>query len=321
MKFSKSILGKGLIAISFAMMATSSNAEELTIGLAVPSMASAFWTSATYGVETEAGVAQVELIKLDAGSDTNVSQQVSQIGDLIQRGVDAIIIGATNGDAIRPIAERAIAAGIPIIGFSSPPSTDQLSSYIGADHYDMGRLQAECLGTAIGGTGEVAMMSFVEGQIWAELRATGFKETIAEKFPGIQIVTENRLAITRAQGITTAEDIIQRFPGIDGFYTTTDELAAGTVTALKASGMDSNVSVSTSNLSPVAQQMLRDGEIVCTSIQKIVEQGQNALREAVKAANDQETNAAVILPALLVTADNLDTIDLSPIVAPADYRP
>lgn len=312
---------KGLLAISLALIVSGAKAEEITIGLTVPAMATAFWTSATYGVEKEAEEAGVTLIKLDAGADTNVAQQVSQMGDLIQRGVGAIIVGATNGDALKPITERAVAAGIGVIGFSSPPSTDQLASYIGADHYDMGRLQAQCLGSAMGSKGEVAMMSFIEGQIWAELRAQGFKETLAKEFPEIQIVAENRLAVTRAQGITATEDLIQRFPNIAGIYTTIDELAAGAVTALEAAGLGDKVHVSTSNLSPVAQQMLRDGDIKCTSIQKIVEQGRNALREAVKAARGEETNEAVILPALLVTQENLDTVDLSPIVAPSDYRP
>ena len=63
----------------------------------------------------------------------------------------------------------------------------------------MGRLQAECMGKALGGKGKVAMMSFITGQIWADLRAKGFKETLAKEFPEITIVAENRLATTRAE--------------------------------------------------------------------------------------------------------------------------
>ena len=317
----KSIALKASIALALASFSAHVQAAELTIGLAVPSMADAFWTSATYGVEEEAKVAGVKLIKLDAGSNTNVTQQTAQMGDLIQRHVDAIVIGATNGDALKAITERAIVSGIPVIGFSSPPSTDKLASYIGADHYQMGKLQAQCLGKAMGGQGKVAMLSFIEGQVWADMRANGFKETIAKDYPKIQIVAENRRAVGRADGITATEDIIQRFPDIGGIYTTVDELGAGAVTAVKAAGKSGKIKVSTSNLSPVARQMLKDGDIACTSIQKIVEQGRNALREAVKAASGKETEAAVILPPLLITRDNLETVDLGPVSAPADYRP
>lgn len=317
----KSVLGKGLSILALSVFMSNAQAGEPTIGLSVPAMGSAFWLSATYGVDKEAQETGITLIKLDAGGDTNVSQQVSQIGDLIQRGVKAIIVGATNGDAVKPIVERAIASGIPVIGFSSPPSTDKIASYIGADHFDMGRLQAECLSKAMGGKGEVAMLSFIEGQIWAEYRANGFKETMAKKFPDVKIVAENRLATTRAQGITTTEDLIQRFPNLKGIYSTTDELGAGAVTAIKSAGLAGKVFVSTSNLSPVAQQMVRDGDVECTSIQKIVEQGRNALRQAVIAAKGGKNDGAVILPAILVVKENLDTVDLGPVVAPDTYRP
>ena len=312
----KTILTGAVLALG----AASVSAEDLTIGFSVPSLASVFWTSAAYGVEEEAKAAGVDLILLDAGADTNVSQQISQMSDLTQRRVDAIIVGATNGDALAPIANRAIAQGIPVVGFSSPPSTDKLASYIGADHFDMGRLQAQCLGEAMGGKGKVAMLAFLEGQIWAEYRANGFMETMAAEYPDIEIVVDNRLALTRAQGITAAEDILQRFNDIGGFYTTIDELASGVVTALKSAGRD-DVYVSTSNLSAGAQTMLMEGDIVCTSAQLIVEQGRNALREAVKAAKKEPNTPAVILPAIKITRENLAEVDLGPIIAPADYRP
>ncbi|WP_288960828.1 substrate-binding domain-containing protein [uncultured Sulfitobacter sp.] len=321
MKVRKTIKSAALLLGSMVMLSAPAYSEELTIGLSVPSLASAFWTSATYGVEQEAKEENATLLKLDAGGDTNVTQQVSQISDLIQRRVDAIIIGATNGDALKAITERAIAAGIPVIGFSSPPSTESLSSYIGADHYDMGRLQARCLADGMGGKGKVAMLSFIEGQIWAEYRANGFKETLAKEFPEIEVVVENRLAVTRAQAITTVEDILQRNAEITGIYTTVDELAAGAVTALKSAGKNDAVTVSTSNLSPVARQMLMDGDIACTSVQLIVEQGRNALKQAVLAATESKNDGAVILPAVLVTKENLPGLDLAPIVAPESYRP
>jgi ABC-type sugar transport system substrate-binding protein len=307
----------GLATVLCCLGLVSAKATDVTIGYSVPSMGSAFWTSATYGVEKEAEASGTKLIKVDAGSDNNVAQQIGQIQDLIQRHVNAIIIGAANDDALKPIAERAIAAGIPVIGFSTPPNTDKMASYIGADHYDMGRLQAECMGKAIGGKGKV--VSFITGQIWADLRAKGFKETMAKEFPGVSIVAENRLATTRAESITLTEDWIQRFPDLAGIYTTIDDMAGGVVPTLKAAKKP--IVVTTSNLSPSAQKMIHDGDLPCTSIQKIVEQGRNALQQAVKAANKEPTTKAILLPAVLVTKENIDTVDLSSVSAPADYRP
>ena len=161
-------------------------------------------------------------------------------------------------------------------------------------------------------------MSFITGQIWADLRAKGFKETLAKEFPEITIVAENRLATTRAESITVARIGCSAFPTCRHLHHRR-YMAGGVVPALKAA--KKSVVVTTSNLSSLTQKMIHDGDLPCSSIQKIVEQGRNALQQAVLAARKEPTAKAVLLPALMVTKDNIDTIDLSSVSAPADYRP
>ncbi|WP_210494099.1 TMAO reductase system protein TorT [Microvirga antarctica] len=312
--------GLGLLA-SLTTFSGATLAQEKTIGVAVPNLASSFWISAVYGVEDEAKKNGVKVLKLNAGGDANSSQQIAQIQDLIQRKVDAIVVGATNGDAVKAIVEQAIERGIPVIGVSSPPSSTKLASIVSADHYDMGKLQAECLAKALGGKGNVAMMAGPTGQAWSDLRAKGFKETLAKQAPAIKVVAESRLADNRNAALTTAEDWTQRFPDLNGVYAATDDMAAGVISAYKSAGKLKGVKVSASNLSPTAQQLLKDGELVCTSIQQVVAQGRAALKQAAAAANKQPVQKEVVLPALLVTTDNLASVDMSSVVAPSDYRP
>lgn len=291
-----------------------------TIGFAVPNLASSFWISATYGVQKAADELGVELVVVDAGGDGNAVQQISQIQDLMQRGVDAMVIGATNGDSIAPVVEQALAANIKVVGLSSPPSNAGLSAIVSADHYDMGKLQAECLGGALGGTGNVAMMAGPSGQVWSDRRADGFRETLAAKFPDVKVIAESRLADNRNDALRVAEDWAQRFPEINGVYSATDDMAAGVIAAYDAAG-NTSVKFSASNLSPTAQDLIKSGKLACTSIQKIVLQGYEALKAAVAAADGQSVEASIVTPALLVDAANLDSVDLSDVVAPADYRP
>jgi ABC-type sugar transport system substrate-binding protein len=173
----------------------------------------------------------------------------------------------------------------------------------------------------MGNKGNVAMMAGPSGQAWSDLRADGFRETLAEVAPDIAIVAESRLADNRNAALTTAEDWIQRFPDLTGIYSATDDMAAGVITALKAADRLDAVKVSASNLSPTAQQLLESGELACTSIQQIVAQGRAAVDQAVAAANGEAVEKSVVTPALLVTKDNLATVDMSSVVAPADYRP
>ncbi|MBK1836265.1 substrate-binding domain-containing protein [Azospirillum sp. YIM B02556] len=314
-RFAGSLAALLLLSIAPAL------AQDKAIGFAIPNLASSFWISAVYGAEQEAKAAGVTLVKLNAGGDANTSQQIAQIQDLAQRGVAAIIVGATNGDAVRAVVEQAVGRGIPVVGISSPPNSDRLSATVSADHYDMGRLQARCLAQAIGGKGEVAMMAGPTGQAWSDLRAKGFRETLAKEAPGVTVVAESRLADNRNAALTTAEDWTQRFPELKGVYAATDDMAAGVVAAMKAAGRMPAVRVSASNFSPTAQQLLKDRELACTSIQQVVAQGRAAFTQALAAAGKKPVEAKVVLPALLVTSDTLGEVDLSSVVAPADYRP
>src|SRR5262249_19852899 len=145
----------------------------------------------------------------------------------------------------------------------------------------------------------VGMIAGPAGRSWSDQRANGFRETIKAEFPKIKVVAESRLADNRNSALNTTEDWVQRFPDLKGIYSATDDIGAGVVDGLKAANKFGPVKVSTSNFSPTAQKMLASGEFVCTAIQQIVLQGRVALREAVKAAKGESTDAKVGTPALL----------------------
>ena len=291
-----------------------------TIGFSVPSLANSFWISATYGVDTGAKKNGLNLVIVDAGGDSNTAQQISQIQDLIQRNVKAMIVGATNSKAVVPVVDQALAAGIIVVGLGSRPANKDLTSVVSADHYDMGKLQAECLGKALNGSGEVAMMAGPTGQYWSDRRADGFRDTLKAKYPNIKIVAESRLADNRNAALRVAEDWTQRFPEINGVYSATDDIAAGVIAAFDAAGL-TKVKFSASNLSPTAQKMIKSGKLACTSIQTIVGQGKAAVKIVVDALAGKKVPELIETPAVLVDASNIDTVDLSDVVAPADYRP
>ncbi len=311
---------KLMAAVALLAMSAATAAQAETIGFSVPSLTSSFWVSATYGVQKAAKEAGVELVVVDAGGDANAVQQISQIQDLVQRGVDAIVIGATNGDSVAPVVEQAIAAGIKVVGISSPPANKDLSAVVSADHYDMGKLQAECMGKALGGKGNVAMMAGPQGQTWSDRRAAGFRETLAASFPDVKIVAESRLADNRNDALRVAEDWTQRFPDVNGIYSATDDMAAGVISAFDAAGLK-DVVFTASNLSPTARDLIKSGKMSCTSIQKIVAQGSAALKAAVDASKGAAVDAEIVTPALLIDAGNIDSVDLGDVVAPDDYRP
>jgi len=294
--------------------------EKYTIGLSMPEIKGSFWISIYYGVTDEAAKLGMDVIAVEAGGFQNVDKQISQIEDLITRGVDIILVGATSAEGVVPVLEEAIDAGIPVIGLSSLPATDKLVSKIGADHYTMGKMLAQCGAEKLGGTGKVAMASGPSGVIWATLRSKGFHEEMANSFPDMEIVAEQNTPTGRDQGVTLTEDWLQAFPDLNMIYAATDDIGAGAADALASAG-NTDVIVVTANLSPIGREYLMSGKILCEAVQQIVLQGREGVRQA-KAYLDGETvEPMVITEVLLVTADNIDEVDLSEFQAPADFVP
>jgi TMAO reductase system protein TorT len=295
--------------------------KDLTIGFSAPDLNESFWVSMAYGIDQEAKKLGVEVIRVSAGGDANANQQISQLQDLLQRNVDGLIVGATDGDAVRSVVDQASSQNVPVVGLSSIPNSDKIASAVGADHYGMGKIQAQCLGGALNGKGEVAMLGGPAGQSWADNRVKGFKETLAKEFPGIKIAAVSRLADNRNAAVTTTEDWIQRFPSLSGIYSATDDIGSGAVDAIKAARKLDQIKVTSSNFSPAAEQLLKDGTFVCVSVQEIVQQGREAVQQAVNAAEDKQVEKDVVTPVVKITKSNIDSVDFGPIRAPEGYKP
>lgn len=295
--------------------------KQLTIGFSMPDSSESFWVSMAYGVQQEAKKLGVKVVKASAGGDANANQQISQIQDLMQRGVDGMIVGATDANAVAPVVNQAIAQGIPVVGASSLPNSKKLTSSVFTDNVGMGTIEAKCLGKAIGGKGTVAMLVGPSGQIWADLRAKGFNDTLKKEFPDVKVVASTRLADNRNAALTITQNWLQRFPSLNGIYSVTDDTGAGAVDAIQSAHKTGQIKVSASNFSPAARQLLQKDLFVCTAAQEIVTQGEQALLQAVNAAKKKPVKATVVTPVVKLTKENFAQTSLAKLQAPAGFTP
>ena len=314
-------VGCAALATVAAGCGASSKSNQMTVGFSMPDSSESFWISMAYGVQQEAKKLGVKVITTSAGGDANANQQISQIQDLTQRGVKALVVGATDANAVSAVVNQAAAQGTPVVGASSLPNSKKLASSVFTDNIGMGAIEARCLGTALGGKGTVAMLVGPAGQIWADLRAKGFSDTLKKQFPGIKVVASTRLADNRNAALTTTQDWLQRFPSLSGIYSVTDDTGAGAVDAIQAAHKSGSIKVASSNFSPAAQQLLKKGLFVCTAAQQIVTQGEQALLQAVNAAKKQPVKATVVTPVVKITGTTVGSVDLSQLQAPAGFKP
>ncbi|XVV13154.1 ABC transporter substrate-binding protein [Actinoplanes sp. CA-131856] len=200
--------------------------------------ANPFRIAETDSIEDEAakqGV--VNLTTTNANSQFN--KQISDVEQMIDSGVQLLVIAPLNSDGWDSVFAKASAKHIPIITIdrkiNATPCQDYLS-FIGSDFAEQGKRAATEMAKALGNKGKVAILLGAPGNNVTTLRTSGFKDEIAKIAPDIQIVFEQTGNFAREDGQKVTEQLLQSNPDINGIYGENDEMALGAITALKGAG-------------------------------------------------------------------------------------
>lgn len=138
------ILCSSIVAVSLAISSSVVVADNGFVGISMPTQSSSRWIS-----DGESMVAQFEAADYRTVlqyAEDNIPNQLSQIENMIVRGVDAIVIAAIDGTTLSNALENANAAGIEIIAYDRLiRNSEHVSYYATFDNFKVGVLQASSL--------------------------------------------------------------------------------------------------------------------------------------------------------------------------------
>jgi len=208
-----------------------------TIGLSVSTLNNPFFVTLRDGAQAMATELGLELLVTDA--QDSVSTQINDIEDLIQRGVQVLIVNPTDSDAVVPAVMAANAAGVPVIAVDRGVGAGaQVAYYIASDNVAGGGAAGEFVCEMLGGSGPVVELEGIPGVSATRERGQGFNEYLAANCPGIVIVARQTANFNRAEGLTVMENILTAQPEIAAVFAHNDEMALGALQAIEASGRD-----------------------------------------------------------------------------------
>lgn len=262
-----------------------------TIGLSVSTLNNPFFVTLRDGAQAMADQLGFELLVTDA--QDSVSTQINDIEDLIQRGVQVLIVNPTDSDAVVPAVLAANAAGVPVIAVDRGVGAGaELAYYIVSDNVAGGAAAGDYICEMIGGTGSVVELEGIPGVSATRERGQGFNEAIAANCPDVAVVARQTANFNRAEGLTVMENILTAQPEIAAVFAHNDEMALGALQAIEASGRD--ILVVGFDATDDAVQAVNDCRMGATVAQLPAQLG----AQAVEAAQTILTDGA---PASLVT--------------------
>ncbi len=179
-----------------------------------------------------------ELIVTDAQGQT--SKQVSDVEDLVARGVNAIFLAPREYEGLAPALQAAKAANIPVFLIDREARGtvgEDYVAFIGSDFTSEGRRAAQWLAEKTGGRANIVELTGTSGSSVARDRSQGFNEVRAN-YPEMRIIVSQNGDFSRATAQNVMQNIIQaRGREITAVYTHSDEMALGAIQALQAAGI------------------------------------------------------------------------------------
>lgn len=224
-----------------------------------------FFQGTTDGAEDKAAeYGNVELI-VKAPDVSDASKEIQIMEDLIAMGVDGIAVGPVDAAALKPVIDKATAAGIKVVTFDSDSPDSTRLGYIGTDNVSAGRHMGEVLGEQLGGKGKVLVSMGVATQQNLIQRLDGVKEVLAEKYPDIEIVDEQSSQGDTSIALANIENMITAHPDFDALIGIDAAAGPAAVVAWKAQGLD-KVVITFDDTDDIIQGV-RDGQITVTLAQ------------------------------------------------------
>lgn len=124
-----------------------------------------------------------------ADANGNSSKQVEQVRQMLNKGIDLLIISPNEAQPLTDIVEQIYDKGIPVIVIDRKTASTLYTAYVGADNYQIGKMAGEYLGNLLKGKGNVLEVMGLPGSSPAIERENGFDDGI-KKYTGIHITAQ-----------------------------------------------------------------------------------------------------------------------------------
>ena len=276
-----------------------------------------FWKSIHAGAARAAREAGVEIFWKGPQKEDDRAQQITVVEDFISRGVDGIVLAPLDDRAlVRPVAD-AVREGIPVVVIDSGLQGSDYASYVATDNYKGGVLAARRLGGLLDGKGRIFLIRYQEGSASTEQREAGFLDTVTKEFPGLVLLVQDQYAgATTETAYQLAENLISRFPDVEGVFAPNESSTFGTLRALQESRLAGKIVFVGFDSSPKLVQGLRDGDIQGLVIQNPVQMGYLGVKTIVAHLRGEPVEKIIDTGVVLATRDNMDTLEIRALLTP-----
>lgn len=290
---------------------TAGEGDQPRVALIMKSLANEFFVTMAEGAEAHHAEHddEYDLIVNGTKDESDISQQVSLVEQMIATGVDAIVIAPADSRALAPVLKRAQDAGIVVVNIDNKLDEETLEQvglevpFVGPDNRKGARMVGDVLASQLQPGDEVAILEGIPTAFNAQERRAGFEAAMDSA--GMRVVAVQSGQWEQARGNTVASAIINSHPNLKAILASNDNMALGAAAAVRQAGKADQIKVVGFDNIQAIQDMVRSGRVLATADQHADQLAVFGIEYALQILDGQATPGDRETPVDLVTADVL----------------
>lgn len=242
------------------------------------------------------------MLSVDPGND--VTLQITQIEDLIARGIDAMFLNPAEQEGILPALDMLKEANIPIVGFDTEVADmSYLVTYAGSDNYNAGKVCGDDLVKKLPNGGPIIVLDSPTMNSVVD-RVNGFLDAI--KGHGFDIVAQQDAKGNLEVSMGICEDLLQAHGDAVAIFGGNDPTALGALAAANAAGMKDVLIYGVDGSPDIKKELAKGNSLIeGTGAQSPKTIAEYAVDLMYRYLDGEDLDPRYPVPTFLITADNV----------------
>ena len=243
------------------------------VALVMKSLANEFFVTMAEGAKAHqaASGGAYSLVVNGIRNESDLSQQVALVEQMMAQGVDAIVIAPADSRALVPVLAKALRQKIVVVNIDNKLDDATLQQagidvpFVGPDNRDGARAVGGALARQLRRGDKVAILEGIPTAFNAQQRRLGFEDAMREG--GMQVVSVQSAHWEQAEADTISAALLREHHDLAAILASNDNMALGAAAAVRQAGKIGKVAVVGFDNIAAVRQLVEDERIVATADQ------------------------------------------------------
>ncbi len=303
-------LGVGCLIVAallymFGIISAGPESEVIYFVSKTSSENSTFWHSVERGVKVAGDELGVDIVFVGPEREINLEDQIAYVREGIERKAMAIVLAASDFNALSEVAEEVIDEGITFIAVDSDVNIDDNHSFVATDNVAAAEYLGEEMARSLNKKGLVAIVSHLEGTTSAIDREAGFRKALS-RYDDMKLIDEVPYSKNDSEiAYEKTLSLIESYPDVKGIFGTNEATLIGIARAVDELGKKEAITVVGFDISEEAAGYLEKDVISTIVIQRPFNMGYLGIKEAYEQAKYKKEPTFIDVPIVPVTKETM----------------